>query len=672
MRRFLIFISLAFLLPVGNASIAADAPLRWYMPGGPLELSAAAPLFEICTAIDEKEPRARKITDKDFRLMQHIDSGDQTRQVVFSDPPDEWGGNIRVVITYTDAGREVLARLSIESDSYFPIRLVRFPVVDTWPVNRFDTMLVSTGVGDAMHDPRVMISTRLGGIFSRRYPADIAMQYMTLYNSARSFYLACYDKTAEFYDHTVRTKGDALRLSFDWYPFLDNGGKWESPQCSISVLKGDWHSAADLYREHMASQFRPPDLPQWMREDFHGWIQFSLKGGDPKPAYKFTDLPRLYKESVEPHGLNTMHIFSWQDGGFHLFPDFRPSPKCGTGEELAHALDEIKAMGGRVDLYTHGSAVDESSDFFKNGGDRSIIRTEFGATVGSPWDRTPINRVCPFDKSFQDYFLQQYRNMITQYHAHGAQIDTNACIPAYFCFDDSHGHLTPATGWLPGHDALLGRLHSLYRSLDPDFFVWVEGVNERFGQYYEVNQGHGEHQSWSAGESMPEQFAYTYPDYLCTGSSDSIDGLCHTFGQGKPFDIHAGPRLQDPIYTGLLRDFVRVRKSEPDYFLRGTFKDTVGLNVAGKDIKFWRIDKSGGPGVLVNFWARGRATGDACEAYIRMPEGSKSDSTVRAVYPADLEITESGRWRHLTWTGPVATIVFDGLVIEQAVDEGED
>ena len=67
---------------------------------------------------------------------------------------------------------------------------------------------------------------------------------------------------------------------------------------------------------------------------------------------------------------------------------------------------------------------------------------------------------------------------------------------------------------------MLGRIHELYRGLDPDFFVWAEGMHERTAQFYEVSQSHGEGGNWSAGRSVPEQFRYTYPDFLCTGQAD--------------------------------------------------------------------------------------------------------------------------------------------------------
>lgn len=648
---------LLLLIVSASASASVHSPLIFHLPAGSLTLGDNALLFEIYSTTDWKDKNSKQLTNNDFGEVFEKDAPQGSRILVFSKPPEEWGGKMQVHVQFHKLGCEVLARISILSESEHPICLVRFPVMDTPPVNRYDTLLFPHHCGDAIHDPRVMISTRLGGIYSRRYPADVGLQYMTLYNEARNYYIAAYHDGPEFYDFTVRSATEGkLRLSLDWYPFLENGGKWESPQCSLAVLAGDWHSAADLYREHMGARFRPPTLPKWMTEDFHGWIQFSMKGGDPTPAYRYADLPRLYKEKVAPFGLNTMHVFSWSEGGFRRLPDFVPASKCGTADELRQAMDEIRAMGGHVDLYTHGSAIDPVSDYFKRNGTNSCVIQEDGAPLLAGSADQGMFRVCPSATIYQDHMVSVFARLISEYHAHGTQIDTNACIPAQFCFSKEHGHSTPTTGWLPGMDSLFRRIHEAYRRLDPDFFVWVEGVNERFGQFYEINQGHGENQAWTAGEGMPEMFHYTYPTYLCTGGSDSLDGLCHTYGQGKPFDIHYGPRLTDPIYTGLLKDFVLVRKQEPEYFLRGIFKDTVGVTVAGRDVRYWRIDSNTGKGMLVNLWARGRAFNDKCDAAIRLPDGM---TRMRTVYPSSLRAEKSGDWYNLVWTGPVATLVFE-------------
>jgi hypothetical protein len=299
--------------------------------------------------------------------------------------------------------------------------------------------------------------------------------------------------------------------------------------------------------------------------------------------------------------------------------------------------------------------VDTDSDLYRATGDACLAKPEQGAAETETANVTRMRPACPYSGIYQDALVDQYRTIITKFHAHGAQIDQTSCTPAVFCFDSSHGHRTPAANWLTGTDTLLKRLRDLYRGLDPDFFVWAEGCSERFSQFYDVNQGHGEGQDWSAGESAPEQFHYTFPDFLCTGMCDSIEEMCQTYGQGKPFDIHSR-HLNEPDFAGLLRKLVALRKKEPDYFLRGRFMDNVGLTVAGRDIKLWRIDRRDKPGMLVNFWGRGRNLTDSCEVRIVIPKGL---TKFRKAFPAGLKADRAGEWLHLAWTGALATVVFE-------------
>lgn len=129
--------------------------------------------------------------------------------------------------------------------------------------------------------------------------------------------------------------------------------------------------------------------------------------------------------------------------------------------------------------------------------------------------------------------------------------------------------------------------------------------------------------------------------------------MCHTYGQGKPFDFNIR-HLSDPQFVWLLKRLVQVRKDEATYFLRGVFRDTVGVEASGDAVRWWRIDRREGRGVLVNLWARGHDLKDASEATVRLPESSWP---VRAVYPEDLQITKEGSMWRCRWTGPIATLM---------------
>ena len=645
---------LTFICAAFGASAADLEPLSFPLPGGELSVPRGeAPLFELYTTASSWDNRARALTDSDFQHVNRSSDGRVTT-LTFTGSPDEWGGGITVTIRYEDAGCEVLTNLAVKSDSYLPIRLVRYPVVDTPQVRRYDTMLLPHNCGDAMDDPLIMIGNRLGGRFSWRYPGESAMQYMVFYNNFTSYYLSAYSTGDECFDHMVRTKGKSLRLSLDWYPFLDNGGEWQTPQCSLSVLGGGWHEAADLYQSHMSSVFQPPDLPEWMKESFHGWVQYGMKGSD-DTGNKFSQLPYIYKSYVEDIGFNTLHIFSWcVDGLDHHFPDRNPSPYLGEPEDLTKAVDTIRRMGGQIDLYTNGRSVDIDSDFYRGGGDKSLVRTEYGGMYfeGVP---TYMPKSCPYSTLYQDAMLDAFKLISEKYHASGAQIDQVSCSPPIFCFDQSHGHRSSSANWNTGVDTMLKRIHDYYTSRDPDFFVWIEGTNERFGQYYEVHQSHGESHGWTAGLSVPEQFKYTYPDHLTMGLCDTIDELIQTYGQGKPFDFRINRVFRPEIGT-LMRKLLSVRKSEPEYFLHGIFKDGAGLVSSAKDVKCWRIDDRDGGGMLINLWGRGRDVTDECEAWIKIPDGLTS---IREIYPTNLDADSDGAWCRLTWGGPVATVAFE-------------
>jgi len=621
--------------------IGADSQPITYgfgVEGNVVEFNDAHALFELHTSYKRKDDMDKVLVPGDFGHFERR-KNDKTETLVWSDPPKPWPKDLRVVVTMKRLESEVETQLAIESPGGVEIRKVKFPAIDVVPTYHFDTLLMSHPMGDAMYYPKRVIGARMGGECVYRYPATLGMQYMVLFNGGRSYYLSAYSTGDETFEHSAKTLRDGMRLSCVWYPFLDKG-KWQSPACGFAVLTGGWHSSADLYRSRMGKIYRPPELPKWMRESFHGWMQVSFKGAEKNPPFKFTDIPKLY-ETVTELGLNVLHIFSWGEGGFDSdYPLRFPSSNNGTAEQLRAAMDEVKSRGGHVVLYTNGRLIDPDTTFFsEQGGDKAYAVDE----AGKPYEETYNHKFyvgCPAAKPFADALFDNFERMLTIYGNNAAQIDQIGCTPGVFCFHcEAHGHRTPATNFLKQTDAFLKRIHDYYRSKDPDFFVWAEGTNERFGQFYEVHQHHGEEGWWTPGDSLPEQFRYTYPDYLLTGISNDIPMMCHTHGQGKPFDFNLRR-----VYN---------EEAEPAYFLRGLFRDTVGVRASGQDLRWWRIDRRDTPGTLVNLHARGRGLNDRAEASVRLPQ---NDWPVRAVYPDDLSITKDGHWLELTWTGPIATI----------------
>lgn len=582
---------------------------------------------------------------------------------------------INVTVSLIEEEKEILGCIDVKIEGEACLRQVQFPYVKYENVSCFDSLLMASSWGDNIERPTKTILDYCRGngkswvydyikcgedevIYT--YPSIMAMQYMTLHNNSRSIYVASYSTSDETMTFNAKVLSKtALALSINHYPFIENGN-WSSPQCGFSVLTSDWHSAADLYSSHMRSEFKAPDIPKWMKSDeegWHGWVGLIMRFENKEPLFRFKDLPEVYKK-VSNTGINTLQVAGWTYNGFDtLYPDFDYDPALGTKEELKNALDKIGEMGGHVILYTNGRLVDSKSEFYKNGGDKFICLKEDGTTYIERYNTSSEFRIaCPSCGSYGEWMASRIKRMIEEFGADAAQVDQISCNIGVFCFDKSHPHPTPATNFLKGIEKELEEIRKIHKQLDPKFFVWCEGCHERFSQWYDVNQGHGEEFTWQLGESIPEQFLYNYPDRIVTGMSTNLQQLFYVYSQGKPFDVSIDS-LNNEEYVEHLKQFINIRKRYPDYFLRGIFRDNVGLEVT-KEVKAFGIEKSDGKGLVVNLWCAGAESDMACSAMLKNP---RPEMKIKLVYPEKVSINKVSEWLNISWKGPVATLIFENL-----------
>jgi len=287
-------------------------------------------------------------------------------------------------------------------------------------------------------------------------------------------------------------------------------------------------------------------------------------------------------------------------------------------------------MGGRAILYMNGRLVDPGSEYWQRGGEKDILDTGGGKPLVENYNTSVDFRVaCPGALGYRQKITSELRNMIREYGCHAIQLDQVACNDATNCFATSHDHRKPSTSWFRGTRELLQEIQYIGRAHDPGFFTWAEGCADRLGQYYEVNQGHGEESGWGLVGGFPEMFHYTFPEWLTTGSCLDTDKLCHTFIQGKPIDIHLH-QLEEESFCRLVRDFVRVRSAFPGYYLRGRFVDTVAFEVVGEKVLAEGIKREDGGGLLVGIWNK---DGQKKRVTLKSPFRGRH---LRVVYPESM------------------------------------
>jgi len=551
--------------------------------------------------------------------------------------------------------QEVLLRAEVTNDTGLQLVSFDFPRLPATGITAKHALYLATPWGSRNFDPINFLRDKHNGEVFRRYPADLAMQYTMIGDGRDLHYLSAYhtgDETFEVWCSVI--SNDTICLTNRWYPFL-NKRRWSTPPNGIAHLRGDWHVGADLYRSHMSSVFRPPRRNPWLQENFHGWMQVGLKSEGKPPAYRFTDIPALYSRAASV-GISVIHVYGWAGRAFDtMYPDYDINPELGDAEELRDALDQVKAMGGRVQLYTNGRLVDPDSRFFKTIGSDCIIIGEDGNPPTEQYGTSVVFYIaCPSCAEYQSYFQEQLRRIVEDFRAHAVQIDQVSCNHSYLCYSTKHGHSKPSNNWLPGIEKFLTELRAMYTEINPEFWVWVEGMNERFGQYYDINQGQYSAPPWNIGDSFPEQFKYTYPEYLITHISNTIPQACHALAQCKPFDFMVGT-LDDEQMSNLLRDLVHVRKREPSYFKYGEFRDTVGFAIDTDAIEARLIRGTDG-GNLVTLWNHSDPdqVRNTVEIY-----GEAITGTPRVVYPSNVEISSKGNKSLIRWSGPIACVAWE-------------
>jgi hypothetical protein len=582
-------------------------------------------------------------------------------------------------VRFTRTTDELEAVISIRVEGQAVVRRVRFPQVIVNDASPQDTLLVPTAWGDEIARPTrtikdIWASTSYGldqeyilraeNEIIYTYPSILAMQFMTLYNPARSTYVARYGTGDDTITMNARTLGKyALELSVNHYPFARNR-IWTSEPCGVSMLEGGWKPAAEMYRHRIRDTFNNPDLPVWIRsekEGFHGWVQVMMKKQGAEPEFRYRDLLDVF-EKVRRTGIRVLHVAGWCAEGFDMmYPDYYHNPDLGSEAELHEVLSEIRNRGGRVILYTNGRLVDPDSQFYKDGGDSEVVIDEAGEPYIEEYpypergNASPAFRIfCPSSKAYRDYYIDQVRRIASSYGAHGIQIDQISCNYLPFCFSADHDHSKPSANSLSGTEKMLKEVREASREISPEFFTWIEGCHERYGQFYDIEQGHGEEYTWAIGRGKPELFSYVFPKRVVTGLCYDIQSLCYAFAQGKPLDVML--HLFDlPHYERLVSEFVSVRQKMPQYYMNGTFRDNDGISALNEGYRVFRVD-SDGSGHLISIWIPGKRLGKGSSALLHIDFERKRRI---CVFPDDLRIEGNCRLLELSWTGPVCAFVLE-------------
>jgi hypothetical protein len=371
------------------------------------------------------------------------------------------------------------------------------------------------------------------------YGGFASMMWMDIYDENAGLYVASYDRELILtaLESSPNCNRRVMKLGMRKYVYIPVGSSWKSSPSVIGVHRGDWHWAADRYREWAESWMVKPSVPEKLKWS-DGWYGVHFKvGGELK--FSFNDIESLFQDA-EYLGLNHVQLWGQMVGDGCCYRFYYPDPRLGTVEDLKQAISLIKSRGGIIGFYfniqafspyvkeylaARGIRIPESeripdwmSEF------RNYAQTNFDGSLtvqypGREFENDGFRIMCTYSEGWRKYLVYWIvEKYLKEYGADFAYVDQTFSPPVSYCFNFSHGHRHHGCS-AQGRVKTIQTLLEEGRKLESCFSICIEGNGDSVGQYCTLHL----YTSFSSQTKYPapEVFAYTFPDYII------IDGFAN-------------------------------------------------------------------------------------------------------------------------------------------------
>ncbi len=457
-------------------------------------------------------------------------------------------------------------------------------------------------------------------IFVLTYPGWASMSWLDQYGPGGGLYLASHDLSFQQMD--LETWPDAaagtMTLDMRTLAFLEPHQEWQSQPFTVGVHPGDWHWAADRYRERAREYHRAYTGPAWPRTESDGWF------GTGGPTQRYSDFLTML-DDAEWFGLNYLQI--WSEMIENVGPDksrksyycfLWPDPDRGGEAELTRTVRAVRARGGHIgfyhNLWTWDADLAKGMEQWQDDlppdvhvpqwwGEARRWASVFpdGSRIAGNWAQSPGTRfsgMCPAAEGYQDYILSWVLDRYVKRYGVDAwyfdSMPVTMFSAARVCFSDEHGPQQPH-GVGPAFLRLLERLQegsSPYVNLA----VTSETVCDALMQYNSHALGL-EYLEGLTRYVKPEIYSYTWPEHAiysgtCNGAGNGLkyywpdvgdeprreDTMNHVFLMGSRFDIlMQSPINRDDPFVQYMHKLLALRASVRSEIYGADFRDDIGL-----------------------------------------------------------------------------------------------
>lgn len=471
------------------------------------------------------------------------------------------------------------------------------------------------------------------------YPSvgyDFQVPWVHYGGDKEGLYIASKDRTSEH--HRFYLANEFEMKSFDkqkmiysvaWNfgAYINPGKDWESPESILVPHQGDWHDAADRFRETLKTWYQMPDTPRWFKESlgsanlvFRRSFDELVEMAEDAKQYGITDVNTWQQDMHYPRQLDKDDPSHYRIG--IVEDDF------GGLEKLRAANEKVRAMGMNpmvifnARLWATGALDSE----LREKAEKWTIRGWDGTAEGAPrvehalhstygaayWAGATLPgltfglttsdfswrfyMMCPAVKQYRDFAINSVVAALrqTKYQSHFFDQSSNS----YLCFSPQHQHASPkeASSALP---LMMKELKESMRANDPNAMLIGEGTELVATQYCDLNWTWN---NWGFDVKQnywPEIQRYTLPWIQWAISLDDNWGLANKyFVLGiylalftRNYHSTSAKLSEWPEFALHIKKLARLRKLLADFMVDGQFKDDVGMRSTNAFARIYQRDE---------------------------------------------------------------------------------
>lgn len=378
-------------------------------------------------------------------------------------------------------------------------------------------------------------------VLSGTYPAvEFNMQYITFAGKESGLWIGSPDeeRAAKKFEILYAASTKTLKASICHFSCVPPGSIWKKTLVEILPYRGDWHTAADYYRQRCSGWMNAGrQKPDWVNDATGMFLVIMNQQKNRHAMWRYDQIGAKMTDDAFAQGFNMIGLFGWHKGGHDVnYPVFEPDELLGGREALKKGIAAAQARGQKVCLYSNGQLIDdELTGVHKNKTEKLAVVNRDGSKPSEVWtifddiEGHSFGRACLLSEEWCKIMLDLAKDA-NDLGADGILYDQIAVGGPMPCYSPNHGHPVPAMTHGASGAMLMRRVQDEMKKINPEFIVLTEGFNDASldscSFYHSIGTGvYGtpalnEIRQWRDGEMsnglFRPLFPYTWPEASLT------------------------------------------------------------------------------------------------------------------------------------------------------------